>query len=359
MTTVRVGLVGYGFSGSTFHAPVLAAAEGLRLTAVVSSKADRVRADWPDVRTYRHLHEILADADVDVVVLTSPNTEHFPQAKAALEAGKHVVVEKPFTVTSREADDLIDQAARRGLVLSVYHNRRWDNDFRTVRRVLDTGLLGRVHSYEAHFDRYRPEVRQRWREQDLPGSGILYDLGPHLIDQALVLFGSPQTVTADLAIQRLDGASLDVFHVVLGYPQLRVSLSAGMLMRSPGPRFALHGDRGSFVKHGLDPQEEALKQGRRPPRCRADGGVDDRNDWGADPPDAYGLLVTEVDGLELASRIPTEQGYYPAYYRELAAAIRNGEPPPVAAAAGRDTIRVIELAHESDRSGRRVPWPRG
>lgn len=347
MTTMTVGLVGYGFSGSTFHAPVIAAAAGVRLAAIVTGKPEQASTRWPQVRTYRRLDEMLADDEIDAVVLTSPNTAHHPQARMALEAGKHVVVEKPFTVTSREATDLIDLAERRGRIVSAFHNRRWDNDFLTVRRVVDCGLLGRIHGYEARFDRFRPEVRDRWREQDLPGSGILYDLGPHLIDQALVLFGRPETVWAEMGIQRPGGQATDWFHLILGYPGLRVSLGAGMLVRAVGPRFVLHGDRGSFVKHGLDPQEDALKAGGLP----SDPG------WGTDPPNLYGTLTTDVAGLALASPVATEPGCYQAYYETLAAAVRDGTPPPVTAADARDTIRIIELAQASRASGRMEPWP--
>lgn len=357
MAPVSVGLVGYGFSGSTFHAPVMAAVDGLRLAAVVSGRPERVAAHWPGVRVCRYLHEMLEDASLDLVVLTSPNTEHYPQAKAALQAGKHVVVEKPFTVTSREAEDLIDCARTHGLILSVYHNRRWDNDFLTVRRIVSSGLLGRLHGYEARFDRFRPQVRDRWREHDVPGSGILYDLGPHLIDQALVLFGPPQTVTADLAIQRAGGQAVDWFSVVLGYPGLRAVLSAGTLVKAPGPRFVLHGDRGSFVKHGLDPQEDALKRGERPPADDDSADAEAANGgWGADAPERYGVLTTEVEGLEVESRIATDLGCYQAYYRAVAEAVRDGGPPPVSADDGRQTIRIIELAMESHAMGRCVSW---
>lgn len=346
MRTITAGLVGYGFSAATFHAPVLACVDGLCLAAVVTSRPERALARWPGLRTYRCLDELLADAEVELVIITSPNAEHHPQARAALEAGKHVVVEKPFTITSRDAEDLIDLATRRNLILTVYHNRRWDNDFLTVRQVLASNLLGRIHTYEARFDRFRPEVRDRWREHDVPGAGILYDLGPHLIDQALQLFGPPRTVLADLEIQRPGGQALDCFHLVLGYPHLRVGLSAGMLVKAQGPRFVVHGDRGSFVKHGLDPQEEALKTGGAP----SDPG------WGADEPGMFGTLTTAVEGLEIASLVPTRPGCYQAFYQELARAIRDGGPPPVTAAQARDTIRMIELAMASGRSGQRESW---
>ncbi len=346
MSSLSVGLVGYGFSGSTFHAPVLSAVEALTLAAVTTSKPGKVSADWPGVRVFGRIEDLLATTDINLVVITSPNTLHYSHAKAALEAGKHVVVEKPFTITSREADSLIELAEQRSLLLSVYQNRRWDNDFLTVQRVVKSGLLGVIHSYEAHFDRYQPLVRERWREQDLPGSGILYDLGAHLIDQALVLFGAPQTVFADLRKQRPAAKAVDSFHLVLGYENCRVVLSAGNLVKAQGPRFQLYGDLGSFVKSGTDPQEEALRAGGRP---------GDLN-WGVDCPEHYGVLTTEVAGLSIATAIPTEVGCYQAYYRGLAEAILNNQPPPVPAAQARATIRILELAEQSHQTGRRMNW---
>ena len=346
MAPLSVGLVGYGFSGSTFHAPVLSAVDTLSLAAVVTSQGDKVTADWPGTRVYDDIQTLLADSTIDLVVITSPNTLHYTHARAALEAGKHVVVEKPFTITSREADELIELAERQGLVLSVYHNRRWDNDFLTIRKIITSDLLGRVHDYEAHFDRYRLEVRDRWRERDLPGSGNLYDLGSHLIDQALVLFGSPQTVFADLRKQRPGAHSVDSFYLLLGYEQCRVVLCGGMLIRAPGPRFQLHGDQGSFVKYGIDPQEEALRQGGRP----------GEPGWGMDGPETYGILTTEVAGLSMETRIPTEIGNYQSYYRGISEAICHGRPSPVKASEARDTIRVLELAEESQRRGQRTDW---
>lgn len=343
---LSVGLIGFGYSAATFHAPFLETVEGLSLTAIATSKPDKVAAQHPHTRLFTNADDLLADPGIDLVVITSPNTLHYSQTRAALQAGKHVVVEKPFTITSREADELVALAEQRGLMLSAYHNRRWDNDFLTLRRVIDSGLLGTIHDYEAHFDRYRPEVRDRWREHDLPGSGILYDLGPHLIDQALVLFGPPATVFADLRRQRPGAQATDSFHLVLDYEQCQVILSAGMLVRALGPHFTVHGDKGSFVKYGLDPQEDELKRGARP------GGPN----WGADPPDRYGTLTTEVGGLAIETRIPTEQGCYQAYYQGVADAILNRRPPPVPATQARDTIRVIELAIQGHEQGRRMDW---
>ena len=342
MAALSVGLVGYGYAGSTLHAPLIAAVEKLKLSAVVTGKPERAAADWPGVRAYPNIDALLGDPDIDLVVIASPNTLHHLHAKSALMAGKHVVVDKPFTLTTQQADDLGKLANDRGLKLSVFHNRRWDNDFLTVQRTVNSGLLGTIHTYEARFDRYRPEVRDRWREHDLPGSGLLYDLGPHLIDQALVLFGPPRSVFADLRTQRPGARTVDSFHLVLDYERLRVVLSAGMLVRAELPHFALHGDKGSFIKYGLDSQEEDLKRGRRP----------GAQDWGADAPPRYGTLCSEVEGLAIETRIRTETGCYQSYYQAMADAVLNDRAPPVLATEARDGIRVIELALKSSDTGK-------
>ncbi|HEV2130472.1 MAG TPA: Gfo/Idh/MocA family oxidoreductase, partial [Longimicrobiaceae bacterium] len=272
---------------------------------------------------------------------------HYPLARSALEAGKHVVVEKPFVVHTAEADELLRLAAERERILSVYHNRRWDGDCQTVEQLIESGILGRVATYESHFDRYRPQVRDRWRERDEPGSGALYDLGSHLIDKALHLFGLPETVLADVGAQRSGAVTDDYFHLLLGYgEELRVILHSGALVRQPAFRFAIHGDRGSFLKRGLDPQEDQLKQGVRP----------GDPEWGVELEAQHGELVTEIEGLPVHARIETLAGSYEAFYEGIGRAILEGVPPPVAALDARNTIAVIEDALQSSREGRVVPF---
>ena len=277
-TPLRAGLVGYGFAGQTFHAPVLSAVPGLELAAVASSQPHKVHADWPGVAVVPDVAALVARADIDLVVVATPNAQHHPVAKAALEAGKHVVVDKPFTLDVAEARDLELLSARNNRVLSVYQNRRFDADFLTLQQVLASGDLGRPVYLESHFDRFRPEVRERWREQPVPGSGLWVDLGSHLLDQAVQLFGRPDTLQLDTAALR-DGAQVeDYFHAVLRYDSgphapLRVVLHATTLAAHAAPRYIVHGTRGSYVKHGVDPQEDALRAGGRP------GG----DDWGMDP----------------------------------------------------------------------------
>jgi scyllo-inositol 2-dehydrogenase (NADP+) len=344
---VGVGLIGYGLGGSVFHAPLVQAEPGLRLHAVATSRAEQVRRDHPGVRVVASAAELLGDPAVELVVVAAPNAVHHELAAAALRAGRHVVVDKPFTLTTAQADELIGLAEAEDRRLSVFHSRRWDGDYLTVRRCLGAGLLGEVSSFFSRYDRFRPAPKGSWKEAAVPGSGILYDLGSHLIDQALQLFGPPETVSADLCVQRPGVEALDWAHLVLGYGRLRVLLHAGMEARDPGPRFEVHGDLGSFVKWGLDPQEAALRAGGRP----GDPG------WGSEPPDRHGTLTTEVAGLELRGRLATAPGAYQAFYAAMARAVAGQGPVPVTPEEARATIAVIEHALQSGREGRVVRLP--
>jgi scyllo-inositol 2-dehydrogenase (NADP+) len=344
MMSINVGLIGYGLSGSVFHAPIIDKVNGLTLKAVVSSNAAKVQQDYPYVEVLPDTDSLLQQKEIDVVVITSPNTTHYEYAKNAILAEKHVVVEKPFTVTSEEADELIALAKKHGVLLTVYQNRRWDNDFLTIRRLLQTNVLGDLSTYEAHFDRFRPDIQNRWREQNLPGSGILYDLGSHLIDQALVLFGMPNTIWADLRTEREGAKAIDYFHLVLGYQHMRVILHSGSLVRKTGPRFILHGNKGSFIKYGLDPQEDQLKKGVRP----GDPG------WGEDLPENFGQLTTEMGGLSIQGTIKTLPGRYEVFYESLVEAIHSGNSAPVLAEEARNTIRIIEYAMKSYQEQRTI-----
>jgi scyllo-inositol 2-dehydrogenase (NADP+) len=321
---IRSALIGRGLGGSAFHAPLLAALPEFELVRVAGS---------------RDAMEAVSGDDVDLVVISTPNASHFPLARAALGAGKHVVIDKPFTVTIEEADDLIALASARNLVLSVFHNRRWDGDFLTVRSLLEQGALGQPMLVEMHWDRFRPMIKQGWREKPEPGSGLFNDLGPHMIDQAVQLFGRPQALQADLAVQRAEALVDDYFDVTLVFDGLRVRVAASTLISQPRPRFAVHGTDGSFTKHGLDPQEEALKAGDDP--LGAAFGMDERE----------GVLTK---GEEVTA-IPTLRGCYPDYYRGVARAIRTGAAPPVLASEAREVQRLIALAHRSAAEGVRLP----
>ncbi|MBB5190467.1 putative dehydrogenase [Silvimonas terrae] len=343
MNRLKVALVGYGYAGKTFHAPLIVAAPGLHLTTVVSSDPAKVHADYPDVNVVAHAAEALADPQIDLVVIAAPNDQHFPLAQAALAAGKHVVVDKPFTTTLAEARNLIAQAKEVGKVLSVFQNRRWDADFLTVKKLLADDDLGRVVHFESHFDRFRPVVRQRWREAAGLGNGLWFDLGPHLVDQALQLFGRPEAVYADLAVMRDEAVATDYFHVILRYEGLRVILHGSTLVAG-GPRFVIHGDKRSFIKQGLDTQEAQLKAGGKPGDA----------DWGKDPLD--GVLITSVNDVEETAAVVTKVGDYRAYYNGVAAAIAEGKPNPVSGEEALAVMAVIELAHTSASMQRELPF---
>ncbi|MCQ4969064.1 oxidoreductase [Atlantibacter hermannii] len=332
---IRVGLIGYGYASKTFHAPLIVGTPGMTLAAVSSSDASKVHADWPNVTVVSDPKQLFNDPSLDLIVIPTPNDTHFPLARAAMEAGKHVVVDKPFTVTLSQARELEAMAKSRGLVLSVFHNRRWDSDFLTLKGLIAEGKLGEVSYFESHFDRYRPQVRNRWREQAGPGSGIWYDLGPHLIDQALVLFGVPVSITVDMAQLRPDAQTTDYFHAVLTYPQRRIVLHSTMLAAAESARYIVHGTRGSYVKFGLDPQEDRLKAGERPPL----------EDWGYDMRD--GVLTLAVGDELDAQTLLTVPGNYPAYYAAIRDALNGQGENPVPASQAIRVMELIELGIES------------
>ncbi|MFM4827634.1 oxidoreductase [Aeromonas rivipollensis] len=339
--TINAALVGYGFAGQTFHAPFLTSTPGLALRWVVSRDAAKVQAELPGCRV-GSLDEVLTDSTVDLVVIATPNDTHAPIARQALLAGKHVVIDKPFALDLAEAEALVELAEKQQRLLSIFHNRRWDGDFLTVRRLVAEGALGKIAQFESHFDRYRPEVRQRWREAGGPGSGLWFDLGPHILDQALQLFGQPDWIQADLAAQRPGALSDDYFHVVLGYGALRVILHGSCLVSATMPRFVIHGSEGSFIKFGMDVQEEQLKLGLRPPAAN----------WGLDP--EPGQLSRMVEGLPLVQAVSGEAGDYGAYYRGVCAAIRGEADNPVPAVEALAVMALLDLARESDSQGRRL-----
>lgn len=333
--SIRVGLIGYGYASKTFHAPLIAGTPGMALAAVSSSDATKVHADWPSVPVVSEPKHLFNDPNIDLIVIPTPNDTHFPLAKAALEAGKHVIVDKPFTVTLSQARELDALAKSFGRVLSVFHNRRWDSDFLTVKALLNEGTLGEILFFESHFDRFRPQVRNRWREQAGPGSGIWYDLAPHLLDQAVNLFGLPVSMTVDLAQLRPGAQTTDYFHAVLSYPQRRIVLHGTMVAAAESARYILHGTRGSYVKFGLDPQEERLKNGERLPQ----------EDWGYDMRDG---VVTRVEGEErVEETLLTIPGNYPAYYAAICDALNGTGDNPVPASQAIQIMELIELGIES------------
>jgi predicted dehydrogenase len=331
-------------AAQVFHAPLIQASTDLRLTCIVQRRGDQAGRSYAQAKVVRSVDALLADDSVQLVVVATPNTSHFDIARRALEAGKHVVVDKPFTIASNDADVLIRLSRAQNRVLSVFQNRRWDGDFLTVKQILSQKPLGRLVQYESRFDRFRSSPKPgAWRDQALPGSGVLFDLGPHLIDQAVVLFGRPTGIYAEVRRQRDAVVSDDNFELHLEYPQLGVKLRAGMLVCEPSPRFVLYGTEGSFVKYGLDPQEDALKQGGSP----------GQPNWGAEPESAWGTL-TSWDGAVTRQKYPTLSGCYPAYYRNVYRAITGQEELAVRPEQARDVIRLIELAQQSNAERRMI-----
>ncbi len=338
--------MGFGFAGATFHAPVIAASGRTQVAAIATGQPDRARAAYPDARIVADLDALLALDDIECVVIATPNDTHFPLARQVLDAGRHVVVDKPVTLTSDEALALARLANARSRVFAPFHNRRWDGDFLTVRRVVESGELGRITYVTSHFDRFRPQVRVRWREEAARGGGLLLDLGPHLIDQALALFGLPDTVSATVKTRRDNGSAPDFVHVQLGYPDKDVALHASALSAIEPARFTLHGTRGSYQKFGLDTQEDQLKAGLTP---------DDVEFGGGNPPGVLRVLDGDV---ETERPVPTLDGQYAEFYRALAASIREGAPFPVAPQDAVDVMTIIELAAQSEHEGRRLPFVR-
>ena len=337
---IKVALHGFGYAGRTFHGPLISACADLDLTCVISSQGEAVLAAYPNVTVVTALDEVLADPAIDLVVLATPNAGHAAQAEKVLRAGKAVVVDKPFTLTLAEARALEFLSAETGQLLSVFHNRRWDSDFLTLRRLVKTEALGPVRRLENQFNRYRPQVRERWREGAGAGAGLWYDLGPHLIDQALCLFGCPSAVTCDLAILRPGGLAPDYAHAVLEYAQHRVILHADMVTPSPDLRFAVHGAKASWFKSGLDVQEDQLKAGLAP----------DDADWGLDP--LKGRIIEGKTGAVFTPDAP--RGDYGAYYAAIAAALRGRGPNPVPPDQAVAVMEVLEAGLDSARLGQTI-----
>jgi scyllo-inositol 2-dehydrogenase (NADP+) len=331
---LKVGLIGYGFSGAVFHAPLLEVLQSFEITKVLSSNPAKVHEDLGNVEVVSDIQKILDDSTIQLVVITTPNTLHFEMAKQSLLAGKHVVLEKPMVNTVEEAEHLVRLANERNLMLSVYQNRRWDNDFLTVQQLITDGILGEIYTYEAHFDRYKPEVQNRWRERVGEGSGILYDLGSHLIDQALHLFGTPQFVQADVVNQRHGAVTDDYFHIVMGYDTMRAILHSGSIVPANDLKYIVHGEKGSFIKYGLDNQETALKAGKKPIG----------ENWGEDDPAKFGELTLKNGENFASQKVKTIPGSYLTYYQKVYEHIIEGKASPVTAEEGLLTIKLIELA---------------
>jgi len=340
---IKTGIASFGMSGMVFHAPLLKANKGFEITAITERTTEKSRDLYGFSRLVRSYDALLSDNEIELVVVNTPDYLHYEHAKLALEAGKHVVVEKPFTQKYEQALELVELAKQKNLVLSVFQNRRWDGDFMTVKKIINDKMLGRLVAFEAHFDRYRNFIQENtWKEDSASGTGIVYNLGTHLIDQVIVLFGKPSAVNAEIRTVRSGGKVDDFFDIKLEYSKnMSVSVSGSMLVREQGPRYILHGTEGSFLKWGTDPQEQDLKQGKIPGQAG----------WGKENEEDWGILNNSEKGKDFRGEIETIPGNYQLFYDGLYESIRHGAELPVKPEDAALGIRIVELACQSMREG--------
>jgi scyllo-inositol 2-dehydrogenase (NADP+) len=352
---IGVAVVGFGLGGRVFHAPFVSAVPGLKLEAIVQRKGDSAAKAYPDVRVLRSFEEALGDAAVQLVVVSTPNETHYALAKAALEAGKHVVIDKPFAATSAQAKELIELAAKKGLKVVPFHNRRWDGDFLTVRKLVEEEAVGRLVTFESHFDRFRPVQRENtWKEAGDDANGILFDLGPHLVDQVLALFGAPEAITASVRMDRDQTEIEDAFDITLHYEidgrGLMAYCVSSWLACDAAPRFLLHGTRGSFKKFGVDAQESALVGGAKVPRMGSG------DDWLEEPKTQWGTLSVAPNpadpGTLVRSEVKTLPGDYRGFYANVRDAINGTAEQAVKAEDGYRVVKLLEMARVSSAEGR-------
>jgi predicted dehydrogenase len=345
---IEVGLVGFGLAGRAFHALVIRAVPGLHLAAILQRTGTEAAEEYPDVRIVRSLDELLSISEIRLVVIATPNETHYPFARQCLEAGRDVVVDKPFTTTLEDAVSLVQLAKSANRLLTVYQNRRYDGDFQAIRKLVADGALGRIVRFETSYDRFRPQLKPgAWRETARPGSGILFDIAPHLIDHALVLFGLPEAVTADVRTERENAATDDAFDITLHYSNgMRAVLQSSILAAVPRPRFVLFGTQASFVKQTFDPQEANLRRGFIPTDTA----------WGAEPEENWGVLtVPSGDSFELR-RVPSAVCDYRDYYSNVRNAILGRASLAVTPERALDVMRLLELARDSSQKRRTIPW---
>ena len=330
---LNIGLVGFGLSGRYLISPFLMVNPNFNLKTVVQNTASTASEIYPSVKSVKNLDDVLTDKDIDLVILSSPNETHFNYARRSLLAGKHVLVEKPMASTVAECEILMDLAAKQGKVLSVYQNRRFDGDFQTVQQVIKDGLVGEVLNYEARFDRWQPNANpKKWKEVPSLVTGVLYDLGAHILDQALVLFGTPKSFDGQVMTQRENTTIDDAFDLRLDYGRFQVSLKASLLVREPSPRYRINGTNGSFVKYGIDPQEDMLKAGMSP----------DAKGFGDEDPTNYGTLNTDLNGLHVQGKITTKAGNFGLLFQNLYETIVNGGELAVKPEQVIEQIRIME-----------------
>jgi scyllo-inositol 2-dehydrogenase (NADP+) len=346
---VRVGLIGFGMAGQAFHAPVINGVPGMELACILERRGNNAKEKYPDVRIARTLDELLADKEIQLCVIATPNDSHYEYARACLLAGRDVVVDKPFAPTLRESEELARLAAERGRLITVYQDRRWDGDFHTIKKLVQSERLGKIVEYECRYDRFRLEPKANaWRERaSQPAAGVLFDLGPHVVDQVLVLFGEPKSITASAFCQRETSQVDDAFDVCMEYDGLRTMGRARIIAFAPGPHFLIHGTKGSFVKYGMDPQEARLR-GENYPK-----GKDWGADWGLESEELWGTLSL---GGEPSVKVKTERGDYRGFYANVRDAIEKKAALDVTPEQALRTMRAVILAHKSSREQRTVAW---
>jgi predicted dehydrogenase len=346
---IEVGLVGFGLAGRAFHAPVIRAVPGLHLAAILQRSGTEAAEKYPDVRIVRSMHELLAIPEIRLVVIATPNATHYPFAKQCLEAGRDVLVDKPFATTFEEAKSLVEIAEETGRLLTVYQNRRYDGDFQAILQLVEAGTLGHIVRFETTYDRFRPQLKPgAWRETTQPGSGILFDIAPHLVDHALMLFGLPEAVTADVRAEREHALADDAFDITLHYPKgLRAVLRSSILAAAPRPRFVLLGTQGSFVKQAFDPQEMNLRRGLVP----------EGKPWGYEPEENWGVLTVPAGESFEQRRIPSAACDYRDYYANLRDAILGKATLAVTPEYALDVMRMLEQAKASSERRCTLPWP--
>lgn len=343
---IDVGLIGFGLAGRAFHAQVIRAVPGLRLTAILQRTGNEAAEKYPDVRIVRTLDELLAIKEIRLVVIASPNDTHFPLAHQCLAAGRDVLVDKPFTTTLKEAITLVEFAKKQGRLLTVYQNRRYDGDFQAIAQLVASGTLGRIVRFESNYDRFRPQLRPgAWRERSGPGTGIFFDIAPHLIDHALLLFGLPAALTADIRMERDGAAADDAFDLAFHYPRgLRADLRSSILAAETRPRFLLHGTQGAFVKQSFDPQESNLRRGYVPTDKA----------WGAEPEENWGVLTLSENGALTERRVPSVNCDYRDFYANLRDALLGKAKLAVTTDWALDVMRLLELARQSSNERRTI-----
>lgn len=340
MKPIVTAIASFGMSGQVFHGPALKVLPQYKIHKILERQKNISAVRYPEATIVRSYNEIINDPDVELVIVNTPDFLHFEMAQQALAAGKHVVVEKPFVKHSDHARQLIELARDKGVILTVYQNRRLDNGYLTVKKILDQKLLGRLVEYETHFDRYRNFIQEgSWKEDGDERTGVLFNLGSHMVDQALSLFGAPQAVTAHISVLRTNGRTADNYDIKLHYPGFKATLRCSYLTREMGPQYILHGTEGSFLKMGTDPQEEMLKQNRLP----------NEPNWGSEPECDWGTINTSVGGMHIRGKVETVPGNYVAFYENLAQAMRGEASLMVKPEEALMTIRILEACLESNR----------